>query len=230
MGLKKAVRVLLVVTVCVIVFLISVFLIGRFGWKLGGFEACQGAGIEKVEVTEDTVKIEGFYPGSFPEGFIGYYSREADGKLYIGFRFSAVFGFFETGDFSISIPVKNHISEVVVKTSTQEYSIWTENGGQIAVSEQYGIFIRLDYPDAQSISVSYCGKTVEQPVLAWENGEYVYFDCDIMMEAKNAETPIPFLIELKGADGRVIADRKLLFAAETEKMYLRITEAGEIED
>ena len=83
------------VLMVLVVLVLAIFLAGRYGWKLGGFEACQGAGITSVEVSENAVHITGFYPGSFPEGFCGCYSKEQDGKLYVGFRFSAVFGFFE---------------------------------------------------------------------------------------------------------------------------------------
>ena len=79
--------------------LTGLFLARRYGWKLGGFRACQGAGITSVEVSEKAVHMTGFYPGSFPEGFCGYYAQEQDGKLYVGFRFSAVFGSLVTGDF-----------------------------------------------------------------------------------------------------------------------------------
>ena len=92
---------MLTVPLTIAVVLIAIFLAGRYGWKLGGFGACQGAGITSVEVSETAVHITGFYPGSFPEGFCGYYAEERDGKLYVGFRSSAVFGFFETGDFDI---------------------------------------------------------------------------------------------------------------------------------
>lgn len=122
---STAVKILVTVVIATAV-LAAVFLMGRYGWKIGGFRACQGAGIQSVEVTEQTVSISGFYPGSFPEGFCGYYSQEKDGKLYVGFRFSAVFGSFETGDFDITIPVKGDIHEVIVKTKTSEYSIWTD--------------------------------------------------------------------------------------------------------
>lgn len=116
---------LLVLAVSVIV----IFAAGRCGWKLFGFRACQGAAIESVEVGEDAVKIRGCYPGSFPEGFCGYYAEEQDGKLYVGFRFSAVFGFFENGYFDISVPVKGIIDEVILKTKTEETVIWTAVGG-----------------------------------------------------------------------------------------------------
>ena len=118
--LKKALAVLLVTAVA----LLAVFLAGRYGWKLGGFRACQGAGITSLEVHEKSVYITGFYPGSFPEGFCGYYAKEQDGKLYVGFRFSAVFGFFETGNFDVTIPVKGEIDEVILKTRMNETSVW----------------------------------------------------------------------------------------------------------
>ena len=97
---------------------------GRYGWKLLGFRTYQGAGIESVEVREKTVKIKGFSPGSFPEGFCGCYTEELGGKLYVGFRFSAVFGIFETGDFHVAIPVEGEIDEVILKTGAGETSIW----------------------------------------------------------------------------------------------------------
>ena len=118
------------------VVLLAVFLVGRYGWRLGGFRACHGAGITSVEVSEDFVHIKGFYPGSFGEGFCGYYSEEWDGKLYVGFRFSAVFGFFETGDFDITIPTKGEISEVILKTSMVETTIWNRSIGSSYQSEQ----------------------------------------------------------------------------------------------
>lgn len=121
--LKNGLKILL----CAAVLVFVVFLIGRYGWKLLGFSACQSAGIETVEVTDDRVKITGFFPGSFPEGFCGYYSEEQDGTLYVGFRFSSVFGFFETGDFNITIPIKGDVSEVILKTNTNESTIWSKD-------------------------------------------------------------------------------------------------------
>ncbi len=114
----------LIVLLSIAVILTAVFLAGRYGWRLGGFRACQGAGISTVEVSEKSVRITGFYPGSFPEGFCGYYSEEREGTLYVGFRFSAVFGFFETGDFDITIPVWGEIYEVILKTGSNEFPLW----------------------------------------------------------------------------------------------------------
>lgn len=123
---KKAIMILLVAAVL----LTAVFAAGRYGWKLLGFRVCEEAGIESVEVGESTVKIKGFYPGSFPAGFCGYYAEEHDGILYVGFRFSTVFGIFETGDFDVTVPVKGEIQEVILKTKRMETSIWTAETGR----------------------------------------------------------------------------------------------------
>ena len=128
---KKTIMILLTVAVL----LIAVFAAGRYGWKLMGFRACRGAGIESVEVSENTVKIKGFYPGSFPEGFCGYYAEEQDGSLYVGFRFSTVFGIFETGNFDVAIPVDGSISKVILKTKTDESIIWTAESDNSAVPD-----------------------------------------------------------------------------------------------
>ena len=121
---KNNMKRILIIPLAVVVTLTAIFFAGRYGWKLGGFRACQGAGIDSVEVTENAVHMTGFYPGSFPEGFCGYYSEEQDGKLYVGFRFSALFGFFETGDFDITIPTEGDIDAVIIKTDMVETSIW----------------------------------------------------------------------------------------------------------
>ena len=129
--LKRIISLLLIL----LLILASIIALGRYGWKLLGFRACEGAGIESVEVGESTVKIKGFYPGSFPEGFCGYYAEEQDGTLYVGFHFSAVFGFFETGDFDVTIPVKGEIQEVILKTKLMETSIWTADTSEAAATE-----------------------------------------------------------------------------------------------
>lgn len=119
--LKTVFLILLVLAIIVS----SIFLIGRYGWKLGGFNACETAGIEQVNVEEDHVRIRGFYPGSFPRGFLGYHAEQEDNTLYVGFKFSGLFGIFETGDFDVSIPVDGDITQVYLKSGTSEILIWS---------------------------------------------------------------------------------------------------------
>lgn len=225
--LKKVINVLLIIAVV----LTSVFLVGRYGWKLNGFRACQDAGITSVEVYENAVYITGFYPGSFPEGFCGYYSEEQDGKLYVGFHFSAVFGFFENGDFDITIPIKNKINEVIVKTSMSEHSIWNESANSNFQSERDGVYVKLERNDVHYISMSYdvftsIASSVDNTT--FETGKYTFMDNDIMMTSKDKNAPVPFTITVTDAVGTVIASGEFSFDAKVEKMYLTITLDGKI--
>lgn len=121
--------------------LIIVFLMGRYGWKLGGINACHGAWLETVEVGQGTVHIRGGYPGSFPSGFCGYYAREQEGTLYVGFHFSSVFGFFETGGFDITIPVETEIQQVILKTGDHEVPVWSRGSETDAIPEAFAAIL-----------------------------------------------------------------------------------------
>ena len=227
----KSLKRMLTVPLTIAVVLIAIFLAGRYGWKLGGFRACQGAGVSSVEVSETAVHITGFYPGSFPEGFCGYYAEERDGKLYAGFRFSAVFGFFETGDFDITIPIRGEITEVILKTSMNETSLWRAQTGFLPQSEQYGVYVKLERNDLSSLSMScegFDGGMNNADLTAIESGAYIFMDNDIMIVSKEAGTPVPFSLIAKDADGRIVASGEFSFDADMEKPYLIITADGRI--
>ena len=227
----KSLKRMLTVPLTIAVVLIAIFLAGRYGWKLGGFGACQGAGITSVEVSETAVHITGFYPGSFPEGFCGYYAEERDSKLYVGFRFSAVFGFFETGDFDITIPIRGEITEVILKTSMNETSLWRAQTGFLPQSEQYGVYVKLERNGVYSLSMScenFGGGMHNADFTAIESGEYIFLDNDIMIASKEANAPVPFTITAKAADGSVAASGEFSFDADMEKLYLIITADGRI--
>ena len=225
--MKGAAKIIISIAAAVFL-LLAIFLTGRYGWKLGRFNACESAGMQSVEVGENAVHLTGFYPGSFPEGFCGYYAEEQDGTLYVGFRFSAVFGFFETGDFDITIPVKENIRQVVIKTRMNEYPVWDAENGFLPQSEQYGVFVRLEPKDVYYVSISYSGGATSVEGAAFESGEYFFLDNDIMTAAKEAGAPIPFQITVTDADGNIFASGGFSFDAKAERMYLTVTAAGQI--
>ena len=227
----KAIKKTWMLLVLIAAVLLVVFLAGRYGWKLGGFRACQSAGISSVEVREKAVYITGFYPGSFPEGFCGYYAKEQDGKLYVGFRFSAVFGFFETGNFAVKIPVKGQINQVILKTRMNETSIWSAESGPSFHSERYGVYVKLECRDVYSVSMSYDGfggGVSHADYTAMDSDEYCFMDNDIMIASKEADAPIPFTFTVKDASGTEVASGAFSFDANMEKMYLTVTADGKI--
>lgn len=225
-ALKKILAVLLTAAALLAV----VFLAGRYGWKLQGFRACQGAGIDSVEVFENAVEISGFYPGSFPEGFCGYYAEERDGTLYVGFRFSAAFGFLEPGDFDVTIPVQGKIREVVLKTKTMESRIWpTETEGD-AEPDGCGVYVRLERGGISSIALHGGRFTcVRQNAdgSALETGGWEFMGGEEIAQLSREENrSVLFTVSARAADGAVLADGSFLYDAALEKLYVTISEDG----
>lgn len=106
----------------------GIFLAGRYGWRLLGFSACQGAEIEKITVSDGQVQISGRDTSLVPSGCLGTYYKEEDGKLYVGVRFSGLFGFFELSRFDVTIPTQGKVEEVYLKTGDNAFLIWPEEG------------------------------------------------------------------------------------------------------
>ena len=183
-GNLKLLKKILIVLLCLAVLLITVFLIGRYGWKLGRFNACETAGIEQVNVEEGHVRIRGFYPGSFPGGFLGYHAEQEGNTLYVGFKFSALFGIFDTGDFDITIPTKGTVTQVVVKSGDHEYTVWPKEEESLmdeAEATENGIYVRLERDDVYSVSWYFENKSggmANADGTALEVGKNIYLDND----------------------------------------------------
>ena len=211
----KIMKKVLISFLCIAVLLITVFLIGRHGWKLGGFYACETAGIEQINVDEDHVRIRGFYLGSVPTGFLGYHAEQVDHTLYVGFKFSALFGIFETGDFDITIPTKGTVTQIVVKSGQQEYPVWPRED-EFNVSEaeatENGIYVRLERDDVYSVGWYFehkSGGMTNADGTALEVGKNIYLDNDIFYTASNLERPVPVMLTFSDKEGKTIAQVNL---------------------
>ena len=62
----KTLKRILITLLVIAVILTAFFIAGRYGWKLGGFRTCQGAGIDSVEVTENAVHMTGDFDITIP--------------------------------------------------------------------------------------------------------------------------------------------------------------------
>ena len=219
-----------VVTAALLILLVAVFLLGRYGWKLLGFRVCDSAGITDVSVESDGVHITGFYPGSFPQGFCGYVAEEQGEILFVGFRFSGLFGSFETGDFSVTIPVTGKIREVKMVTRQDEISLWNSRTGFFIQAEHYGVYVKPDRSDVCFIEMeceAFSGGVRNGDFSILERGEYLYVDNDIMAVSMEAGAPVPFTITARDPEGTVIATGSFSFDASMEKLYLTLTPEGE---
>ena len=225
----KLLKRLLTILLCTAVLLFVIFLIGRYGWKLGGFRACESAGIEQVHVEENQVRICGFYPGSFPQGFLGYHAEQVDSTLYVGFQFSGLFGFFETGDFDITIPTEGIVSRVMVKTGEQEYPIWPEEDEPLrpdTLSAESGIYVRLERDDVYSVDWYFenqSGGVANADGTALKAGKNIYLDNDIFFAAANLERPVPVMLTFSDKDGTPIARANTSFDSQSPLLIVTLT-------
>ena len=231
---KKTITTLLTAAIL----LIAVFAAGRYGWKLLGFRACEEAGIESVEVSENTVKIKVFCPGSFPKGFCGYYAEEQDGSLYVGFHFSTVFGFFETGNFDVSIPVKGEICEVVLKAETSETTIWTAEAGIIssgtssnapAESDELGVYVKLEREDASSVALqadSFTKVCENADGSLLKAGKWIFTGDDIVQLSKKNNGSVLFTVSAHDVNDTLLGEGTFLYDVTQKKLYVTISEDG----
>ena len=223
--LKRILIFLLILTIV----LLAVFLTGRYGWKLGGFNTCETAGIEQVNVEEGHVRIRGFYPGSFPTGFLGYHAEQVDHTLYVGFKFSALFGIFETGDFDINIPTKGTVTQVVVKSGEHEYTVWPQED-EFFVSEaeatENGIYVRLERSDVYSVGWYFENKSggmTNADGAALEVGKNIFLDNDVFYTALNLEHPVPVMLTFSDKDGNPVAHVNLSYNPESPVLTATLT-------
>lgn len=223
--LKYIISILLVL----VILTSAISLIGRYGWKLFGFSACESAGIEQVNVEEDHVRIRGFYPGSFPQGFLGYHAEQVDSTLYVGFKFSSLFGIFETGDFDITIPTKGTVTQIVVKSGEHEYTVWPKEE-ELFESEpeatENGIYVRLEHSDVYSVGWYFENKSggmTNADGTALEVGKHLYLDNDIIHTASNLERPVPVTLTFSDKDGKTIAHVNLSYDPQSPVLTATLT-------
>lgn len=234
-------KIILTVFCIALVLLISVFFVGRYGWKLMGFSACESARIESVEVTDGQVTIKGSCPDLFARGFLGYHAEEKDGKLYVGFKFSGLFGIFETGIFDITIPTEGSVQQVIVKTKSDEYPIWPEqeevsdpNPSKVVdewTAGENGIYVKLERQDVYAIEWYFehtSGGVSNADGSALEAGDLIFLENNIFQTAAGLERQVPFMLTLKNAEGKTLVQKNLIYEPDAPQLILTVTQEGQL--
>ena len=129
--MKTLLKILLIVALIVVL----LFLVGRYGWRVAGFAACDEPGTnyaETVTVDAATVRIVGGTASSF-SSYVGSIHELADGRLYVGVKHNGFLGFLQRiGGFSIDIPTERQtVTAIYFKGNNEERLIWTQADGMI---------------------------------------------------------------------------------------------------
>lgn len=232
--LSVKIKQLFIILLCCVAMLIAVFLIGRYGWKMSGFNVCKFAGIEQINVEEDHVRIRGFYSGSFSQGFLGYHAEQEGNILYVGFKFSGLFGIFKTGDFDITIPTKETITQIVVKSGEHENNVWTKDGGTLpdeVEATEKGIYINLEHSDVYSVEWFFereSGGMSNADGKAMEAGQNIFLDNNIFSTAENLERPVPLMLTFSDKDRNTIAHANVNYDSQSPVLTVTLAANAKI--
>lgn len=230
----KLLKYIIAMLLVLIILTSAIFLIGRYGWKMFGFSVCESAGLEQINVEESHVRIRGFYPGLFPRGFLGYHAEQVDSTLYVGFKFSGLFGIFETGDFDITIPTNGTVTQIVIKSNKHEHTVWQGNEAvEPAETDktENGMYVLLERNDVYSVNwhfESRSGGITSADHSAMNTGEYLYLDNDIAWAAGNLERPVPFMLVFSDKDGNTIAQANMVYNPQNPVLIGTLTSDGRI--
>lgn len=127
--MRKAAKVIGIIILIFIILQFIVFCIGKFGWKLFGFDMCENPStllIETVYVTDENVHIIGHTFNS-ASSYVGYTYKIKDNVLYVGIKQNLLIGFTERyGGYSFSIKGDfKTIDSIYLVNKEEEKCIWT---------------------------------------------------------------------------------------------------------
>ncbi len=123
--MKKRNR-LLIVFAGILIGIVLIFTVARYGWRLFGFTMCDDMYIEILDVGKEKVSFESDSGYIFPsDAFIGYKAEQKGDTLYIGVKYNTFLGVLpkdETRGF-FSVPIDGKINQIIQKGSNEKI-IW----------------------------------------------------------------------------------------------------------
>ncbi len=114
----------------ILIVIVLIFIVARYGWRLFGFSMCDDMYIEILDVGEEKVSFESESGFVFPsDAFIGYKAEQKGDTLYIGVKYNIILGVLpkdETRGF-FSVPIDGKINKIIQKGANEKI-IWDREG------------------------------------------------------------------------------------------------------
>lgn len=117
---------LLLVFASIIIGMVLIFTVARYGWRLFGFTMCDDQYIEVLDVGKEKVSFESHSGYYFPSyAFIGYKAKQKGDTLYIGVKFNLILGVLPKDETigSFSVPINGKVNQIIQKGSNEKI-IW----------------------------------------------------------------------------------------------------------
>ena len=149
--MKKRNR-LLLVFVGILIGIVLIFTVARYGWRIFGFSMCNDMYVGVLDVGEDKVSFESScQPTDFPSVFIGYKAKQEGDKLYIGVKYNILLGILPKDDTAgcFSVPIDGKINQIIRKGANEEI-IWDREG-----KDKFTLHIDVSDVDAPTLGY-YC--------------------------------------------------------------------------
>ena len=127
--MKKRNRLLLVFS-GILIGIVLIFTVARYGWRFFGFSMCNNMYVGVLDVGEDRVFFESSCQSTdFPSVFIGYKAELKGDKLFIGVKYNLLLGILPKDDTKgcFSVPIDRKINQIIRKGGN-EVIIWDREG------------------------------------------------------------------------------------------------------
>ncbi len=209
----------------------GVFLSGRYGWKMHGWNGVEIAGLDGIEVADGSVTIRGYEKEGKAVEFLGCKTEEKDGCLTVGFRFDSVIGTpaDAVSDFEVTIPTSGKVERVVFRGGDEEELRWSEADG--VVGDGGGIWLKFDNENVWNFNITYLTDEGDQ---IGSDGTAAYYHryfrsgtmvCDA---AEKTGEPVMYALVVLTPDGEVMAREEFVYAPDSLRWKLVVTEDGQI--
>ncbi len=123
--MKKRNRLLLIFA-GILIGIVLIFLVARYGWRFFGFSMCDDMWIEVLDVGEEKVSCESDSGFDLPTYiFIGYKAEQKGDTLYIGVKFNLFLGVLPKDETRgiFSVPIDGKVNQIIQK-GPNEKIIW----------------------------------------------------------------------------------------------------------
>ncbi len=222
---RKRVALLVLDGLMILAILAAVFVVGRIGWRLIGFAACDtDVTVDRAEIVNGHAIIEGWVDSG---RFLGETTQEKNGFLYVGIKSGKWLGVLP-GDptaFSLSIPVSDETLQIWLKAGGSERLLYQH---QSYLAEDQGVFLRIEDGGIGWLELAYADEAMEMNAADMTPGVFTKWHSDLAETAAREGRDMAFTVNVFNTSGDQIWSEDCIFGANCGRMELTVRPDGTI--
>lgn len=222
---RKRVVLIVLDVLAVLAILAAIFVVGRLGWRLFGFAACDtDVTVDRAEIVNGYAIIEGRVDSG---RFLGEMTQEKNGFLHVGIKSGKWLGVLP-GDptaFSLSIPVSDETSQIWLKAGGSERLLYQY---QSYLAEDQGIYLCIQDGGIGRLELAYGNEKMEIDAADLTPGIFTKWRSDLAETAVREGRDMPFTVNVFDMSGNQIWSEDCVFGANCGRMELTVRPDGTI--